>query len=371
MFDVVLPTHESRRRLPPIISNITDSFVDINKIIILDSSTEEVSYPLPEGESIEAYHLPHMNLWEKLDFAGGLPNSEYTIVHPDDEFLNPFALSEVEKFIHESNTNKLSILSYNIFFEVARSGCIQFNHKKSKQYLSAKEELKKEFESRVNNILNPYYQMVWTIHESSLFEDMYTKELADLNYAAFPEMVICINSHVNGKVKSIDKPLFFRCNRRLSKDVKSPVKIYSEWRNGDQEARRDLEKINEELILDTSVTDESSFSIEEILLRDYKRRQSQRQSSGESPLYLKAYRKLQNLARSSPPITLNEYTFKPYDLVDREAPAEFHQQQKSYVHEYWSDFGRHLIDFSKITPRTIPPLSTTIRSEVGSVLHRT
>jgi len=174
MFTVVLPTHEARRRLPPIVNNITDSFVEIDKIIILDSSTEAVGDPLPEGERVEVHHLPEMGLWEKLDFAGDLAKSEYTIVHPDDEFLNPFALLEVKDLIHESNSNKLSILSYNIFFDVkksiTRNCCIIFKHKKSEYYLSVKNELKKEYESRVNNILNPYYQMVWTVHETSLFD---------------------------------------------------------------------------------------------------------------------------------------------------------------------------------------------------------
>ena len=183
-------------------------------------------------------------------------------------------------------------------------------------------------------------------------------------------MVLCINSHINGQIKSIEKPLLFRCNRRLSKDIKSPLTIYSKWRNGDEGVQRDFDKIKQELILDTKVINKSTFSIEEIFLRNYEQRKLSNQY-GDPPIYLKIYQNLSIFARISPPPASYGYLFRPVDLVGVQVPTEFHRKHKSNIHEYWSNFGQHLLNYSRTTTRTVPPYLTNFRRKMESVLRDT
>ncbi len=222
---IVVPTHNQSRRLSAILEMLTTSAIEC-PIVVVDSSEElQSNFGSAQTGLFSYFHMPKLGLVEKIAHALSLVKTDYVLLHPDGELLNPDVFRLMQRALEPQHVStvalNLTVISTDLQTEIAFRNFHRFPFWRTKRM------------PRLENCLAPYYQMVWGIHKTNLAQEFFlamsrlewTRDKG--NHAMLFERACNFYMCSQGEILVCEKPLYLRMPKTKNADFE--ILSLSQW----------------------------------------------------------------------------------------------------------------------------------------------
>lgn len=189
------------------------------KILIADSSDNRLSY---EDEFPNARHLDCAGLAfrDKMEYAVRQIETPYAVLSADDDFISSRALKSCIEHL-ETNPDYVSAQGRYVSFKWSDELGV-WVVTPAYEYAADLDVNRETIEGRMNQLMERYMHVFYSVHRSSALFDFYTKVHTHFVNEKIGEVALALTSTICGKHKVL--PLFYGA-RDLRRSANSPVKL--------------------------------------------------------------------------------------------------------------------------------------------------